>query len=151
MKNLFVLITLLLSVGLSAQNFTKADYTGKWRTYDDNTGEPNGKVEIYFSKGALEVKVLEGPYVYNADGSLRKDVKNPDPKLRSRYVKGMNFLYGFEWNAEDKAFVKGKVYDSRTGKTYSAKLQLVDKNKLKLTGYMGITLFGKTVYWTRLN
>ena len=150
MKNLIVLFTLLFSIGLSAQNFTKADYTGKWKTYDDKTGKPNGRVEIYFSKGVLKVKVLEGPYVYNEDGSLAKDAKNPDPKKRNRYIKGMNFLYGFEWNEEDRAFVKGKVYDSRSGKTYSAKLKLVEKNKLKLTGYMGITLFGKTVYWTRL-
>ncbi len=150
MKNLIVFLALICSFSLSAQTFTKWDYAGKWRTYDDKTGKPNGKVEIYFSKGVIKVKVLEGPYVYNEDGSLRKDVKNPDPKKRNRYIKGMNFLYGFQWDENNRRFIKGKVYDSRTGNTYSAKLELVEKDKLKLTGYLGITLFGKTVHWTRL-
>ncbi|MEZ4938063.1 MAG: DUF2147 domain-containing protein [Crocinitomicaceae bacterium] len=150
MKQLIFVLALVFSSIIVAQNWKQSDYVGKWRTYDDKTGEPNGKIELYLSNGSIVAKVLEGPYVRNADGSMAKDVKNPDEKLRTRLILGMNFLYGFQWDAENTRWIKGRVYDSRSGNTYSAKLELVEKDKMKLTGYMGITLFGKSVYWTRL-
>lgn len=150
MKQILTIFAVLLTLSLGAQTWKQSDYTGKWQTYDDKTGKPNGRIELYISNGTIYAKVLEGPYVRNEDGTMAKDTKNPDPKLRSRLIKGMNFLFDFTWDAENKRWVKGRVYDSRSGKTYSARLELVDKNKMKLTGYMGITLFGKTVYWTRL-
>lgn len=150
MKALGLITLLFVSLSVGAQNWKQSDYIGKWRTYDDKTGKPNGKIELYLSNGTIYAKVLEGPYVYDANGKLAKDVKNPDPKQKTRLIKGMNFLFDFTWNPENKTWVKGRVYDSRSGKTWSAKLELVDKNKIKLTGYMGITLFGKSVHWTRL-
>lgn len=152
MKNLALFFILFLSLSAFAQEkvYRQSDYVGTWKTYDDKTGKPNGKIELYLYKGSIKAKVLEGANVYNPDGSLAYDKKNPDPKKRNKTIKGMNFMYGFVWNPEKGSFEKGKVYDTRSGNTYSAKLVLVDRNKIKLTGYLGITLFGKSVYWTRI-
>ena len=150
MKQLILAISFIAFSSLSAQNWKQSDFVGIWRTYDEKTGEANGKVELYLSEGSIVAKVLDGPLVYKADGSKAKDLKNPDEKLRSKTIYHMNFLSGFQWDAENKKWIKGRVYDSRSGNTYSAKLELLDRNKIKLTGYMGITLFGKSVNWTRI-
>ena len=45
----------------------------------------------------------------------------------------------------------GDIYDPESGKTYSSYMFLKDKNTLKVRGYVGISLFGRTEVWTRAN
>lgn len=40
--------------------------------------------------------------------------------------------------------------DPNSGKTYSCKLKLVDADTLKVRGYIGISLIGRTETWKRL-
>jgi len=43
----------------------------------------------------------------------------------------------------------GSIYDPDTGHTYSCKLELLDPNKLKVRGFLGVSLLGRTQIWTR--
>jgi uncharacterized protein (DUF2147 family) len=49
----------------------------------------------------------------------------------------------------DGAWSGGFIYDPNSGKTYRCKLKLKDRNTLKLRGYIGISLLGRTDVWTR--
>jgi uncharacterized protein (DUF2147 family) len=42
----------------------------------------------------------------------------------------------------------GKIYDPKNGKTYSCKMTL-EGNELKVRGYVGFSLLGRTTVWTR--
>ena len=44
----------------------------------------------------------------------------------------------------------GRIYNPEDGKTYKCKLTLKDDNTLTVRGYVGLTIFGKTQYWTRV-
>ena len=82
----------------------------------------------------------------------KKDVlddKNPDKKLRSRSIQNLKMLYGFKF--EDDEWSGGRIYDPKTGKTYKAYMALKNEKTLKLRGYVGISLFGRSSYWTRLD
>lgn len=47
--------------------------------------------------------------------------------------------------------MKGKIYDSESGKTYSCEATLSkDKKYLYLRGYAGISLLGRTTRWSRV-
>ena len=46
-------------------------------------------------------------------------------------------------------WVGGWAYDPDGGSTYSGQMELADPNTLKLRGYVGIPLFGRTETWTR--
>ena len=46
-------------------------------------------------------------------------------------------------------YAQGKVYDPKSGKTYSAQAELAGNNKLKLRGFIGVSLIGRTSEWTR--
>ncbi len=85
--------------------------------------------------------------VYKIGGykKTKLDVKNPNKALRSRKVQGLEFLTGF--TLKGKELVGGKLYDSRSGKTYKGKMWL-EGGKLKLRGYLGI--FYETRTWTRV-
>ena len=49
---------------------------------------------------------------------------------------------GDEWSG-------GKILDPKNGKTYKCYIKLEDNNTLKLRGYIGISLFGRTAIWKR--
>lgn len=77
----------------------------------------------------------------------RKDSKNPKESLRARDVLGLELFTNFSY--KDGTYADGKIYDPETGKTYSCKMSL-EGNKLKVRGYIGISLFGRTEYFERI-
>ena len=60
---------------------------------------------------------------------------------------GLQILSGFRY-AGDGTWEAGKIYDPKNGKTYSCKMRL-DGENLKIRGFIGISLFGRTTVWSR--
>ncbi len=83
----------------------------------------------------------------NAQAPVSTDAKNPDAKLRGRRLCGMKIGEGFKPDGHDAA-VGGRVYDPMSGRTYSGKI-VRDGETLKLRGYVGVALFGRTEIWER--
>jgi uncharacterized protein (DUF2147 family) len=81
------------------------------------------------------------------NGSVRLDDKNPDPTQRARPVCGLKLLYDFK-PAGPNEWDDGHIYSADEGATYSAKMALLDANTLKVRGFVGISLFGKSQVWT---
>ncbi|MBB6147346.1 uncharacterized protein (DUF2147 family) [Silvibacterium bohemicum] len=78
---------------------------------------------------------------------IAKDDKNPDERLRKRPLCGIQIGAGFV--ITDPSHAKdGKIYDPDSGKTYSATM-VTDDSGLKLHGYIGVSLFGRTEVWHR--
>jgi uncharacterized protein (DUF2147 family) len=81
-------------------------------------------------------------------GKPKTDKNNPDPALRSRPDLGLELLKDFTYDG-DNIYSGGTVYDPKNGKTYSCKMTL-EGNSLKIRGYVGISLLGRTVTFTRV-
>ncbi|HJP62034.1 MAG TPA: DUF2147 domain-containing protein [Mucilaginibacter sp.] len=81
-------------------------------------------------------------------GKPKTDKNNPDPALRSQPDLGLELLKDFVYDG-DNVYTDGTVYDPKNGKTYSCKMTL-DGNNLKIRGYIGISLFGRSEIWTRV-
>jgi len=77
----------------------------------------------------------------------RKDIKNPEKSLQSRDVLGIELLSGFTY--EDGIYTNGTIYDPETGNTYKCKMTL-EGNTLRVRGYIGISLFGRTEIFERI-
>ena len=78
----------------------------------------------------------------------KKDVNNPDPKLRTREIVGTVILKDFVFDGE--AWENGTIYDPHSGKTYDCILKVKDNNKkLDIRGYIGTPMFGRTATWSR--
>ena len=86
----------------------------------------------------------------DASGHERRDIKNPDPALRHRLVNGLVILTGVQAVPSEKGNRwKGRIYDPRSGHTYRCKLELLSPGVLKIRGYLGLSLLGRTTRWTR--
>lgn len=106
-------------------------------------------VELYKKSGCICGRVvwLENPT--DSNGVAWKDVHNPDTLLRSREVMGLEVLNGFKYTG-DARYKGGKIYDAKTGYTYSCTMWL-KKAALKVRGYIGVPLLGKTQKWRRIS
>ena len=75
------------------------------------------------------------------------DAHNPNPKLQARSTVGIVIFWKLKY--DDGAYVDGYVYNPRNGKTYRIEMKIVDRETLKIRGYMGIPLLGQTQLWKR--
>ena len=144
-KKIFLITIIFFFFGLkaNAQVSPEDKIKGVWLTE-----KKDGKVEIFKTGRTWSGKLIWGNTVLDENGKPRRDVLNPDPKLRARPIQGMVIITGLEY--EDSKWRDGKIYDSTTGKTYSITVT-VNGNNLELRGYIGIPLLGKTTTWTRIN
>lgn len=125
---------------------------GVWAT------EPDGNqahVEIAKVDGKYQGEVvwLEEPVYLESEGTqwagkAKVDRENPDPALRSRPAIGLRLMEGFRYSG-DGLWSKGTIYDPENGKTYKCKMTLVD-GVLKVRGFIGLSLLGRTTQWTRV-
>ena len=83
-------------------------------------------------------------------GQSKVDRENPDEALRTRPVDGMEIVWGFHWDARDERWESGSIYDPKNGKTYRCYIELREDGTLKVRGYIGFTLIGRTEIWTRV-
>ncbi len=143
MQNLIFFFAFAFVANVSAakaQTSNKADaILGEWLNE-----KQDARFLIYKSNNKYFGKIVWGT------GSETKDVKNPDTKLRSRELVGLTILNNFVFDGK-KTWEDGSIYDPKNGKTYDCKLTLTDKNKLDVRGYVGVSLFGRTETWTRVN
>ncbi|MCR5862183.1 DUF2147 domain-containing protein [Flavobacterium sp. J372] len=142
MKNYFLTILFVAVAGVfSAQ----AQVTGKWKTIDDETGKAKSIVEIYESNGKLYGKVVEilNPAKKNAKCDKCEGADKGKPVEGLVIIKGLT-KDGNEWT-------DGDILDPTKGKLYSCTLKLDGKDKLKVRGYLGVSLLGRTQTWTRVN
>ncbi|RZL37773.1 MAG: DUF2147 domain-containing protein [Pedobacter sp.] len=141
LKKIFPLFLLVaLTTTVFAQK--KDDILGKWV---NSSGE--GQIEV-FKKGEKYYGKLVWIKEPNENGKPKTDEKNPNASLRTKPIVGLEIVKDFEF--EDGKYVDGKVYDPKTGKTYSGNMTLVGQNQLNMRGYIGISLIGRTESWKRV-
>lgn len=129
-----ILIFLMLLLPLQAVDSTE----GEWLKSDGAA-----RIKIWVDKKGE----LQGIITWVKDKKRTHDTNNPDPKLRKRRLKGLRFLSGFTKKGDQ--FTGGKVYDSKSGKTYSGKIWTEGDDKLTMRAFKGISLLGKSAEWTR--
>ncbi|AWA31189.1 DUF2147 domain-containing protein [Flavobacterium magnum] len=134
-----IIITLLFAPLLFAQSVT-----GKWKTIDDETGKALGVVEIYEKNGKVYGRVLE---ILNPK-DRNKTCANCSGDDRDKPILGLTIIKGLKKDGEE--YNGGKILDPKSGKLYKCYINLENKDKLKVRGYIGISLFGRTQYWHRV-
>lgn len=107
----------------------------------------------------IEVKKVDGKYIGTIvymipekyeNGQPPKDDKNPDPKLQSRSVVGLQILNGFIFDPKKKEWNHGSIYDPKSGNTYDCYAWLESEDLLKLKGFIGgIRWLGRSSEWYR--
>lgn len=107
------------------------------------------QVEVSDCGGDLCGRVMWLRSPFDENGCELRDRYNPDPALRERPVVGVQILAGLEASG-DHVWTGGEIYDPASGNTYHCTLSFEDENRLRLRGYIGVPLFGRTTTWIRV-
>jgi uncharacterized protein (DUF2147 family) len=134
----------LVLVLLVARTASAATPLGTW--YAEGGA---AQVRIERCGGALCGRVVWLRAPFDEEGCLLRDRYNPDPRLRTRPVEGLEVLHGLQERG-DGTWTNGRIYDPSTGHTYTCQLALDGDDRLRLRGYLGIPLIGRTTTWIRV-
>ena len=133
----------VLAIGLGVVQLTMADelpgdIIGFWDTGDGAHVEMYQRDSLYYGKFM---------HFYEEPPAGGVDAENPDPALQGRSLVGADFILNFAFDG--KKWKDGRIYNPENGKQYKADLELKD-GILKVRGWLGVRLLGRTVEWTRI-
>jgi uncharacterized protein (DUF2147 family) len=130
----WVLLAALLCAAPQVRAADPNAVIGTWWTQDRD-----GVVQLYRCPAGLCGSVV-GITTFHPDGSPPVDLHGrtrchlqivPDGKIDSDGI----------WNSH--------IIDPDDGKVYTINLHVDDDGRLRMRGYIGLPLFGRTVFWTR--
>ncbi len=113
-------------------------------------GEGSSRIQIWkAANGTYSGKIVWLQTPNNEQGQPKVDHKNPNRTLRSRALMNLVILTGLSFDKDNK-YEGGRIYDPKSGNTYSCKGELRNNNTLALRGFVGVSLIGRTDTWTRV-
>ncbi|MBK9737280.1 MAG: DUF2147 domain-containing protein [Saprospiraceae bacterium] len=133
----FIFFT-LLSLSLCAQT-----PVGIWKNLDDTDGKEKSHIEIYEENGMLKGKVIKLlPAATITKCAACKGVN------KGKNLVGMDILWGLR--KKDNRWDNGQILDPKKGKIYDCSIEFDGPDKLKVRGYLKLSIFGRTQIWYRV-
>lgn len=148
MKKAILLVGLFLSTFISSQLFAQDAegdaIVGLWET-----GTGKARVNIIKSGNYYYGRIVWLREPNNEEGKPKVDKNNPEESKRTVPLMGLRMLAGFEFKGKN-LWEDGTIYDPESGSTYSCTISMTDKNTMNIRGFIGISAFGRTDVWKRL-
>lgn len=141
MKIKLILLTLF---GISSVALAQTSIIGKWKSVDDNTGDPRSIVEISEREGKIYGKIIKLFPKPEEDPDPVCDKCSPEDARFNKKIIGMEIIK--EMSHDDDEYSGGSILDPEVGKVYRCKVWL-EAGKLKVRGYLGP--FYRTQTWLK--
>ena len=140
-----MIFKIILFTCMLVNSYQTSQIEGVWITQDDETGKKKSEVLLYKNEGKLYGKILN-LLLEEDKGKLCVNCKGENKNLA---IEGMVIVEGLELNG--KTWEEGTILDPKSGKTYSCYITFENDNILKVRGYIGFSLLGRTQKWIRKN
>ncbi|SRR5210317_902443 len=134
----------ILLIALISNFFQPASVEGLWITQDDETGKNKSEVLLYKEDGKLYGKIVR-LLLPEDQGKRCEKCKGTD---KNQPIEGLVIVKDLV--LEDQVWEDGTIMDPKSGKVYDCYLNLEDSNTLKVRGFLGFSLLGRTQIWKRL-
>jgi uncharacterized protein (DUF2147 family) len=142
MSKLLLVKSIILLSCLSAYSQT---IEGKWKSFDDKTGELKSIVEIFERGSKIYGKIIKTFPKAGADADPICTKCPADDERFNKKIIGMEIIKGL--TKDDDEYEGGFILDPEVGKIYRCKIWL-EKEELKVRGYLGP--FYRTQTWQRV-
>jgi uncharacterized protein (DUF2147 family) len=107
------------------------------------TARRNGIIQISRSPdGHYQGRIVGG------DEPERVDANNPDPTRRTQRLFGQTILRDMNYDGQGR-WSGGTIYDPDSGHTYRCRIELRGHDQLRIRGFLGVSLIGRSQIWTR--
>ncbi|WP_193705791.1 DUF2147 domain-containing protein [Tenacibaculum finnmarkense] len=139
MRKLFLSILLLLvGTTINAQSIF-----GEWENRNEKTNTVDSVIKVYEKDGKAFAKIIE---ITNKD-KQKAVCDKCSGNRKNTPILGMNILTGLKKDGNE--WSGGTIVDPKNGKEYKCYIELENADKLKIRGYIGFAVFGRTAYWYR--
>ena len=140
---IFLTMTSWFGAKVIAQN-KPDDVLGVW--FNE---EKTSKVLIFKegTKYFAKIAWLKEP-ISTKTGKPRVDDLNPDEKMHNVPMMGLVIMKNFVFDGKNE-WESGTIYDPKNGKTYKCYMKFDSPGKLKIRGYIGVSILGRSTYWTK--
>lgn len=127
---------------------------GLWVSAPSDNGLAHIEVKEIDGELVGDVIWLEKPLFEAADGAdlaglAKTDRNNPKASLREVPIVGLRILWGMKPSGPN-TWEGGTIYDPENGKTYKSKMAFAAPDRIKMRGFIGIPLLGRTTEWKRV-
>ena len=120
---------------------------GRWKTIDDATGK---------AKSIVVIREQDGKLFGTIEKVLDSDQPGPNPlclkcegDLKNKPETGLQIMWDLKKDGND--WSGGQILDPHNGKVYRCNIAVLDGGKrLKLRGFIGFAMIGRTEYWQRV-
>jgi uncharacterized protein (DUF2147 family) len=129
---------------LSAQTNAGDAIIGVWET-----GNGKARVKIIKSGNYYYGRIVWLKEPNNEEGKPKVDKNNPDETQRQTPLLGLRMLKSFEFKGNN-LWEDGTIYDPESGSTYNCKITMEDPNTINIRGFIGISAFGRTDVWKKV-
>ena len=116
---------------------------GVWVTQDDETGVKKSEVTIYWENDKLYGKITK-LLLPEDQGKKCVECKGED---RGKPIEGMIIVRDLVY--VDDNFEDGTIMDPKSGKVYDCYIVMEDDNTLRVRGFLGFSILGRTQIWER--
>ena len=116
---------------------------GTWITQDDETGKQKSEVLIYIESGKLYGKITK-LLLPEDEGKICVNCKGEN---KDKPIEGLVIINDLQ--LEDDIWEDGTILDPKSGKIYDCYIGFEDDNTLKVRGFLGFSLLGRTQVWKR--
>ncbi|MFM2393554.1 MAG: hypothetical protein RLZZ546_1536 [Bacteroidota bacterium] len=141
MKNIFTFLALFFFVTICSG---QGKIVGLWKNVDDEDGKDKSHIQISEENGKLVATVVK-----LLPAATLKVCSSCKGSNKNKPIEGMRILWDLK-KVTDTEYDGGQILNPKTGKIYDCFITLETADKLKVRGYMGISLVGKTQYWYRV-
>ena len=88
-------------------------------------------------------------YIYNAGYNMYEGIVIWTKDEERKIYEGLIFMKGLSFNANENEWENASfIYPGKKGK-FKANMRLEKNGTLRVRGYWGVSMFGKTLYWPR--
>lgn len=134
---------------LASISWAQDPVLGQWHTIDDETGEVKSLVTLSVVEDGTIVGIITKVLKEKQEGENGLCGKC-EGEMKDQPIEGMKFMWGFKKTAEGR-WEEGKLLDPESGDIYSGNITITDDpTKLDIRGYVGISLFGRSQTWNKV-
>ncbi len=140
-----ILLSLSLFIISLCTVFAQGDkIVGEYQCVHDGV---DSRIKIFKHEDGYRAQCIWVSNLKMEDGTLRRDVKNPDPAKRKITNDKIVLIDKVKFDGKD-TWKDGRIYDPTRGRYFTVTLTFKDEKTLAVRG--SVAFIGKSVYWKKL-
>ncbi len=134
---IFLIVALLLATNIGVGQ----DVFGVWQSYD-KSGQPRSHIKLYEKDGKLFGRIVK-----IMSGTTPEICRGCPGEKNGKVTLDIDIIWDMEKHGD--IWKDGKIINPEGGKIYGCKIWLQSANKLKIRGFLGSPIIGRTQVWDR--